>query len=94
MMQKIISKVEQSNDFSQVEKLIACATLRTFNPTRQIAIIWDISDVQELRSDLDDEQAMRVLREVDDMHDADYGITWETIDKCIQRLYPPVWNKE
>ncbi len=93
-MQEIINKIQNSSDLTHEEKIVACAALRTFNPTRQIAIIWDIYDVQEIRPDLDDTQAMRILREADDTHDADYGITWEIIDKYAQQLYPPVCCKD
>ena len=40
----------------------------------QIAIIWDIEDVQTLRPDLGDEQASQVLEQVERYHDAGIGI--------------------
>ena len=60
----------------------------TFNPQRQIAIIWDISDVQLLRPDLTDEQALSVLEKVKDKHDADIGVSWTTIDIWADILFP------
>ena len=60
----------------------------TFNPRRQIAIIWDISDVQSLRPDLTDEQALSVLEKVKDKHDADIGISWATIEIWADILFP------
>ena len=59
-----------------------------FNPNRQIAIIWSIADVQTVREDLSDEQAMKVLHEVKRMHDASIGISWDTLDCMADELYP------
>lgn len=61
----------------------------SFDPARQIALIWDIDDVKGIRPHLTDEQAMHVLREVDHHHDADHGVHWETIEGWADQLYPP-----
>jgi hypothetical protein len=62
--------------------------MNNFNPDRQIAIIWDIDDVQSLRPDLDDNEAMQVLSAVDDKHDANIGINWDVIQFWADDLYP------
>ena len=62
--------------------------MNNFNPDRQIAIIWDIYDVQSLRPDLDDNEAMQVLSAVDDKHDANIGINWDVIQFWADDLYP------
>ena len=62
--------------------------MNNFNPDRQIAIIWDIDDVQSLRPDLDDNEAMQVLSAVDDKHDANIGINWDVIQFWADELYP------
>lgn len=59
-----------------------------FDSTRQIAIVWDIEDVQTVRRDLSDEQAMRVLKEVERTHDADVGVHWAFIEYVAEELYP------
>ena len=59
-----------------------------FNPNRQIAIIWSIEDVQTVREDLSDEQAMAVLHEVKRMHDANIGVNWDTLGIWADELYP------
>ena len=56
--------------------------------SRQIAIIWDISDVQMERPDLDDEEAMKVLLYAEDKHDVSYGITWDFMCECAHDLFP------
>ena len=51
---------------------------------------WNIEDVQNVRPDLSDEQAMEVLKKVEDVdaHDAEMGITWTTLVLCAQTLFP------
>ena len=45
---------------------------------------WHISDVQEVREDLTDEQARVVLRYMEHYHDANIAINWEYyIEACI-----------
>jgi len=43
---------------------------------RQIASIWSIEDVQEVRPDLTDEQSWEVLQAAEKDHDANIGINW------------------
>ena len=59
-----------------------------FDPDRQIAIIWSVEDVQSVRMDLSDEQAMVVLREVKRTHDANIGVHWDTLRFWADELYP------
>lgn len=59
-----------------------------FDPNTQIAIIWDIEDVKEVRSDMNDVQAMEVLRRLKDKHDASIGINWDVIECVAEILYP------
>ena len=54
---------------------------------RQIAAIWSIEDVQEVRPDLTDEQAWEVLQEVERQLDATLGVTWETLEWVAQHLF-------
>jgi hypothetical protein len=46
---------------------------------RQIAAIWSIEDVQEVRPGLSDDQAWQVLKQAEKYHDGEYGITWDTL---------------
>ena len=45
-----------------------------------IEIIWSIDDIRSLGYECTDEQGMDVLNHVKQYHDANYGITWDTID--------------
>jgi len=57
----------------------------------QIELIWHIEDVQEVRSDLTDDQARDVLKSLRRQHDANIGINWEVIEITAQTLFgdPP-----
>jgi len=64
--------------------------MNNFDSKTQIAIIWSIEDVQSIRQDLTDEQAMEVLQLVEKRHDASIGISWDTIEYMAEELYPEV----
>ena len=53
-----------------------------------ISIIWHIDDVKDLRKGITDEQARAVLAKVKHHHDANYGISWETLECALCMLYP------
>ena len=55
---------------------------------REINITWSIEDVLEVRPDLTDEQAMEVLEQVENNHDADVGVSWETLEMWADSLFP------
>ena len=56
---------------------------------RKIAHIWGIDDVQCIRPDLDDDQAWRVLQDIERRLDSQYGISWDTIEIVADELYGP-----
>jgi hypothetical protein len=56
---------------------------------RCIAHIWGTEDVQEVRPDLDDDQAWQVLQHIERRLDAQYGISWNTIEIVADELYGP-----
>jgi len=56
--------------------------------SRQIAIIWDICEIQMERPDLDDEEAMKVLLYAEDKHDANEGLTWDDLFGYANCLFP------
>lgn len=47
-----------------------------------IAIVWQVDDVQQERKHLTVEQAREVLKRAQSNHDANFGISWETL-QCI-----------
>lgn len=61
---------------------------KNFNPNRQIAIIWSIEDILGLRSDLTEEQAFNVLKEIERRHDYTIGVNWDVIEEVANDLYP------
>jgi hypothetical protein len=54
---------------------------------RQIAHIWGTEDVQQVRPDLDEDQAWEVLQTADRRCDSEYGIAWSTIEIIAEELF-------
>ena len=67
--------------------------MECYDPARKIAIIWSIEDVNIVRPDLTDEQALAVLTKVKDKHDAEMGVTWTTLEEWADILYPRESNQ-
>jgi len=53
----------------------------------KIAFIWSIHDVQVLRDDLDDAQAMSVLDRLKHDYDADHGVSYSSIESTAFNLF-------
>jgi hypothetical protein len=53
-----------------------------------IAAIWCTDDVRGVRSHLTEDQAWEVLEQVRDLHDAEYGISWMTLETVADDLFP------
>ena len=54
---------------------------------RQIAAVWSVEDVQEVRPDLDADRAWEVLEVAKDSHQADIGINWSVLESHAEMLY-------
>jgi hypothetical protein len=54
---------------------------------KQIAAVWSVEDVQQVRPDLTDEQAWEVLQEVDRARNAEFGINWQTLELAAEDLF-------
>jgi len=54
---------------------------------RIIGHLWGIEDVQEVRSDLDDNQAWQVLQTVEERLDSQYGMNRDTIEIIANELF-------
>jgi hypothetical protein len=54
---------------------------------RQIAAIWSIEDVQEVRPDLTEKQCWEVLLAVRHDHDATIGINWDFLNCHADLLF-------
>ncbi len=57
-------------------------------PHGYIVSVWHIADVQDVRPDLTDKQAMAVLQQCMKYHDAETGINWEVLKVGVSILYP------
>ncbi len=55
---------------------------------KRIALIWSIEDVREVRPDLNDDQAWRVLLRCEKVLDCQIGLTWQTIEDTAEALFP------
>ena len=49
---------------------------------------WHIEDIQSVRADLDDDQAVEVLKYMAQFYDAQIGINWDYINQCAHEVYP------
>lgn len=54
---------------------------------RQIAVVWSVEDVLEVRPDLTPDQAWEVLEEARNDHDATIGINWDVLDCHADMLF-------
>ncbi|HWB10545.1 MAG TPA: hypothetical protein VG826_15050 [Pirellulales bacterium] len=55
---------------------------------RQVAVVWNIEDVQQLRPDLSDDQAWEVLEQAYDVHDCEWGFTWTHLETVADDMFP------
>ncbi len=53
----------------------------------QVAVLWSVNDVVELRPDLTTRQAFEVLQHAKRMHDVRFGINWDTLDFAAEQLF-------
>lgn len=82
---RYIIKTDKSKE--ELQKLLPNSTIyedrvdgvKVYDPETEISIIWGIVDVKEVAPDISDDDAMDVLMKVDDKHDANNGVTWETL---------------
>lgn len=58
-----------------------------YNPATQMAIIWSVEDVLEVRPELSEDQAMEVLLAVRDHHDATVGVSWVSLECWADDLF-------
>lgn len=58
----------------------------------KLYIVWQLSDVKNLRPDLTEEQAQAVLNTVLQKHDNGVGVSWDTVSFWADELFPKVDN--
>ena len=54
---------------------------------RQIATVWSVEDVQEIRPDLTEDQCWEVLEQAKKHHDAGIGINWSVLECHAEMLF-------
>ena len=54
---------------------------------RQVAVIWNIEDVREIRPDLSDDQCWEVLEFARQKHDCELGLSWTTLECAADTLF-------
>ena|SRR5271166_107900 len=54
----------------------------------KIAVIWCVEDMLGVRPDLTEDQTWEALQDVQDKHDADWGITWTMLQDVADALFP------
>lgn len=62
-------------------------TIKTLTE-RAVLFTWCVDDVQSVRPDLNDGQAMQVLEYCHDQHDANIGMNWMFIEYTADDLFP------
>lgn len=55
-----------------------------------IALFWDVGDVQQVAPELTDEQAFEVLQRVEEDHNAQYGVSFDTLADTALQMFPEV----
>jgi hypothetical protein len=57
-------------------------------PRDEITFGWSVEDVQQIRADLSDKQARKVLQRCEDRYDADIGMNWDILSLHADNLFP------
>ena len=78
-----MTTMQDTNDID-----IDCHVHRLLAKQNKIAVIWCTDDVRGIRPDLTEDQAWQVLEQVRDIHDAEWGISWTTLDTVAGDLFP------
>ena len=55
---------------------------------RVLTEVWTTGDVQSIRDDLSDAQALRVLESLAINYSSDTGINWDVLEAEAEYLYP------
>jgi hypothetical protein len=79
-----LNESEISGTTEYTAEIDVCAYLAE---RHEIAHIWGIEDVKELRPDLSDEQAWEVLVTVEDNLDSNCGINWQRLEDTAEDMF-------
>ena len=84
MMRNVYDKVYQS--MSGIGYTVLACTCEQKDED-SVSIVWSVEDVLQVRPDLSQEQAKKVLTEAKENHDATMGINWGTLSYVAEVLY-------
>lgn len=76
----------ESDDIALVSDIVEALDTE-LHPDR-IAIKWSVDDVLSVVKGITRDEAGHVLGVVDNRHDCNYGVTWDTLSITAQMLYP------
>lgn len=86
--QALLAAIDGFNDQQAgIDALRQAVTYAEIEERDTIKLSWHISDVQDRRPDLTDEQAREVLQVVSRENDANLGVDWDFIDHWANELY-------
>jgi hypothetical protein len=54
-----------------------------YDPSEQIAVVWSVEDVQGLDESISDSEAMEILEDIKNHHDAEVGINWDVLQQYV-----------
>jgi hypothetical protein len=67
---------------------IFLASLEEFYPAKVVVLGWSAEDVINVRKDLTEEQAIKVINHMQRHADASLGVTWDTLIAFAEDLFP------
>ncbi len=65
-----------------------------YKETATLVEEWNVEDVQQVRSDLNHEQACDLLELISFVFNPNFGINWDVIDCAADLLYPKTSGTE
>jgi hypothetical protein len=94
-LQKTFSCISDNICVLLKESEIKEATVKTIQlADDEIAIIWSAEDVLSIREDLTPEQALEVLEQAENSHDAGIGINWDVLATHADWMFPEELTEE
>lgn len=80
--------VDWRNHLQEIMDKIGEDGINMLAPDGTVAIHWSFEDVQSVREDLSDDNAMDVLLSAVRGHDASIGINWDVLEAVADSMFP------
>lgn len=88
-MNPLVTDTSQSRERDALAKRAGDLNIHAILATRrQIAAVWSIEDVMEIRPDISNSQAWEILQYCRETHDANIGINWDVLSVTAEILFP------